>query len=153
MEEKPLVEETSGGENAGEKKPVAPPRSGHLMCGVRFWGVAGALGCGYLAYLSFSRLRSGDFSWSHDWQSLLTGAVWIVLIVALLSETRCWRERIFFGLVFINFTLWFVLSAWAAAPDSDVRELRQVSFGLWILAAVASLMTTVGSKPSGGSAT
>ena len=123
------------------------------MCGTPFWGVAGAAGCAYLSYLSYSRLRDADFSWSHDWQSILTGAVWIVLITGLLSETRCWRERIFFGFVFVNFTLWFVISVWTTAPISAVRDLRTLSFALWALAAVASLATTFTPKSPEGSRT
>jgi threonine/homoserine/homoserine lactone efflux protein len=123
------------------------------MCGTPFWGVAGAVGCAYLSYLSYSRLREGDLSWSHDWQSILTGAVWIVLIAGLLSETRCWRERIFFGFVFVNFTLWFVISVWTSAPISAVRDLRKLSFALWALAAAASIMTIFGSKALAGTPT
>ncbi len=133
---------------------IAPrKKSSHLMCGTPFWGVAGAAGCAYLSYLSYSRLVDADFSWSHDWQSILTGAVWIVLITGLLSETRCWRERIFFGFVFVNFTLWFVISVWTTAPISAVRDLRRLSFALWALAAVASIVTIFGSNASAGATT
>src|SRR5215467_4005291 len=94
--------------------PVSPAvgrrrKSPHLMCGSRFWGVAAAVGCFYFAYSAYSRLRDGDFSWVHDSWSLVTYAVWIIFVLALLSESRCWRERIFFGLVFASFTLGFVL--------------------------------------------
>ena len=133
---------------------IAPrKKSSHLMCGTPFWGVAGAAGCAYLSYLSYSRLREGDLSWSHDWQSILTGAVWIVLIAGLLSETRCWRERIFFGFIFVNFTLWFVISVWTAAPISAVRDSRRLSFALWAVAAVASLATIFSSKVPTGATT
>src|SRR5260370_5665069 len=91
------------------------------MCGTPFWGVAGAAGCAYLSYLSYSRLRDADFSWAHDWQSILTGAVWIVLIAGLLSETRCWREGIFFWVVFVNFTLLFWIFVSTTAPINAGR--------------------------------
>jgi len=133
---------------------IAPrKKSSHLMCGTPFWGIAGAAGCAYLSYLSYSRLVDADFSWSHDWQSILTGAVWIVLITGLLSETRCWRERIFFGFVFVNFTLWFVISVWTTAPISAVRDLRRLSFALWALAAVASIVTIFGFNAPAGATT
>ena len=134
--------------------PVSPAvgrrrKSPHLMCGSRFWGVAAAVGCFYFAYSSYSRLRDGDFSWVHDSWSLVTYAVWIIFVLALLSESRCWRERIFFGLVFASFTLGFVLSAWTSAPNSAVRDSRKIALVIWILAAIASL-TTVRKVPQIG---
>jgi hypothetical protein len=111
------------------------------MCGTPFWGVAAAIACAYFSYLSYSRLRNGDFTWVHDGWSVLTYGVWIALILGVLSEVRCWRERILFGLVLVNFTLGFTLSAWATAPLAAVREAREISLALWALAAVASLMT------------
>ena len=111
------------------------------MCTTPFWGIAGAIGCVYLAYVAYAHLRDGEVLWSHDWESVLTGAVWIILIIGLLSETRCWRERAFFGLLLANFTLAFVLALWKAAPDEVMRGARGMSLALWILAAVASLRT------------
>jgi hypothetical protein len=116
-------------------------RPPHLMCTTPFWGVAGALGCAYFAYLSYSRLRDLDFSWSHDWQSVLTGGVWILLLLGLIAETRCWRERTFFGLLFVNFSIAFALALWKRAPFDLMRQARKTTLALWILAMLASLLT------------
>jgi hypothetical protein len=111
------------------------------MCTTRFWGIAGALACAYFAYLAYAHVRDADYSWSHDWESVFTGGVWVLLLIGLLSETRCWRERAFFGLLMLNFTLAFVLSVWKAAPDGTMRTAREISLVLWLLAALASLLT------------
>jgi hypothetical protein len=111
------------------------------MCRSRFWGIVGAIACAYFAYLAYIRLRDADFLWSHDLWSLLTSAVWIMLVLGLISETHCRRERVFFGLVFLNLAIGFAFSLWTAAPLNYARDSRDVSFVLWILAALASLMT------------
>jgi len=120
-------------------------KSAHLMCGTLLWGVAGAAASSYFSYLSYSHLSTGDYSWTHNWWTVLTYVVWVVLIAGLLSETLCWRERIFFGLVLIIFLLGFGFSAWSSAPENAVRQLRMASTVLWALAAVASLTTTFNS--------
>ena len=111
------------------------------MCGTPFWGLVVAIACAYFSYLSYSRLRDGDFTWVHDWWSVLTYGVWIALILGAISEVRCWRERIVFGLVLANFTLGFTLSAWSSAPISAVRDAREISLAIWAMAALASLTT------------
>jgi hypothetical protein len=119
------------------------------MCGMPLWGIAGAMVCSYLAYVSYVHVRQGEFSWSHDLLSIVTYAVWVVLIAGLISETRCLRERLFFVLVFANFTLGFVLAVWADAPFEMVRKVREISSGLWALAAIASLVVAL--SPGGNS--
>lgn len=111
------------------------------MCGTGAWGVAGALGSFYFAYLAYTHLRDGEYGWAHDWESVLAGAVWILLIVGLISEVRCWRENVFFGLLLTNFTLAFCLAVWKAAPENAMRMGREISLVLWILAGLASLLT------------
>jgi hypothetical protein len=120
-------------------------RSPHLMCGTPVWGIAGVLACTYLAYVSYQHIRLAEFDWSHDVLSILTYAVWVLLMAGLLSETRCWRERIFFGLVLANFALGFALAAWRAAPLQAVREVRMISAGLWTAAALVSVIVTFSS--------
>jgi hypothetical protein len=107
------------------------------------WGIAGAVLCSYLAYLSYAHVRQGDFGWAHDFLSIVTYAVWVILIAGLISETRCLRERLFFVLVFANFTLGFVLAVWADAPLAMVRRVREISSALWALAAIASLVVAL----------
>jgi hypothetical protein len=115
------------------------------MCGILLWGVAGTAASAYFSYLSYSHLSTGDFSWTHTWWTVLTYLVWVMLIAGLLTETLCWRERIFFGLVLITFLLGFAFSAWSGASENAVRQLRMASTVLWALAAVASLTTTFNS--------
>jgi len=111
------------------------------MCGTPFWGIAAAVACAYSAYSGYTQLRDDDFYWQHGWWAVMTWAVWVVLLAGLASETRCWRERLFLGLLLANFALGFVLAAWSGAPSSTVRVGREISLALWILAALASLRT------------
>jgi hypothetical protein len=118
------------------------------MCGTPFWGIAAAIACVYFAYSTYSQLREGDFFWHHGWWTVITWAIWVLLITGLLSETRCWRERMFFGLLWLNFALGFVLAAWSTASANVVRNGRQMSLGLWVLSALASLWTVTRSSPA-----
>ena len=124
----------------------AREKPAHLMCGTTLWGFAGTAVSAYFSYLSYSHIASGDYSWPHTLWTVLTYLVWIVLIAGLLTETRCWRERVFFGLVLIGFLLGFGVSAWTSAPGSAVGQLRIASTVLWALAALTSL-TTVFVRP------
>jgi hypothetical protein len=116
------------------------------MCGARSWGVASAAVSVYLAYLSYSQVREGDFYWQHEWWTILTWAVWLVLTAGLLTETQCWRERMYFAIVLLNFALGLIFAVWTSAPASTVRHAREVAMALWILAAIASL-TTLSRRP------
>jgi tellurite resistance protein TehA-like permease len=137
----------------GQVTPDTKPhrvKPAHLMCGMPLWGIAAAIPCSYLAYVSYAHVRQGEFTWSHDVLSIVTYAVWVVLIAGLISETRCLRERLFFVLVFANFSLGFVLAVWADAPLEMVRKVREISSALWALAAIASLVVALspGRTPS-----
>ena len=109
------------------------------------WGIAGALACSYLTYLSYSHVRRREFDWPHDVWSMVTYAAWVLLMAGLMSETRCLRERVFFALVLANFTLGFVLAIWEAAPLEAVRGVRIISSGLWGLAALVSVVVAFSS--------
>jgi hypothetical protein len=125
----------------GQIAPTAKPRhvkAPHLMCGTPLWGVVGLVTCAYLAYISYAHVRHQGFNWKHDVWSGVTYAVWVLLLAGLNSETRCWRERVFFGLVLANFALGFALTVWGGAPREAVRDVRVVSGALWVLAALAS---------------
>ena len=111
------------------------------MCGTTLWSVAGFVICAYFAYSSYADLRDDDFFWQAGWWTALTWAVWLVLAAGLLSETRCWRERTFFGLLTTIFLIGLVFSAWNSAQSAVARYAREASFALWSLAAVAGLMT------------
>jgi membrane-anchored protein YejM (alkaline phosphatase superfamily) len=116
------------------------------MCGTPLWGLAGAAASAYFAYLSYSHLITADYSWPHTWWTTLTYAVWVTVIGGLLTETPCRRERIFFGSMLIVFLLGLAFSAWSAAPEHAIRQLRIATTAIWALAALASLTTIFGSR-------
>lgn len=118
--------------------------SGHLMCRTPLWGVAGFLGCAYFAWLSFSHVTRNEYDWPHDLWTAATYVVWIVLLAALAIDTRCLRERVFFGLLVIDFVVGFGLTLWRNVPYADVRLARIGTGALWALAALASLTTLRG---------
>jgi hypothetical protein len=122
--------------------------SGHLMCRAPLWGVAGFLGCAYFAWLSFSHVARNEYEWPHDLWTAATYIVWIVLLAGLAVDTRCWRERLFFGLLVINFMIGCGLTLWRNVPDADVRLARIGTGALWAVAALVSL-TTLASAPEG----
>ena len=113
------------------------------MCRTSLWGVAGFLGCAYFAWISFGHVVRNEFEWPHDLWTSVTYVVWVVLLVALLTDTRCLRERLFFGVLVINFVAGFCLTVWHHVPPADVRIGRIGTGALWGLAGLLSL-TTVG---------
>jgi hypothetical protein len=119
--------------------------SGHLMCRSSLWGVAGFLGCAYFAWISFGHISRNEYDWPHDAWTAATYVVWILLLAGLALDTRCFRERIFFGVLVINFIVGFGLTLWHNIPSPDVRTARIGTGALWALAALVSL-TTLG-KP------
>lgn len=123
-------------------------KSPHLMCGVPLWGLAGFILAAYFCYRSYWHLANADYSWPHTLWTIVTYIIWIVVIGGLLSETRCRRERIFFGSVLITFLLGFGLSAWSRASDTAIHQFRIASTVLWAVAALASLTTISGPRKS-----
>src|SRR5208282_1555076 len=83
--------------------------SGHLMCRTPLWGLAGFIGCAYFTWVSFAHVIHDEYEWPHDWWTAVTYIVWIVLLVGLAFDTRCLRERFFFGILVINFVAGFVV--------------------------------------------
>jgi hypothetical protein len=94
--------------------------------------------CIYFAHRTYAAIGAGDYDWRHDWWDVLTWAVWVVLAAGLLSEVRCWRERLLFGVLLIQFLIGCAFSAWASARLDLVREARQASLILWCVAALLS---------------
>ncbi|MGA9471258.1 MAG: hypothetical protein WBV36_02270 [Terriglobales bacterium] len=84
-----------------------------------------------------------SYDWPHDAWTAATYVVWIVLLTALTVDTRCWRERLFFGVLVVNFLVGFGLTLWRTIPVADVRMARVGTGALWALAGVLSL-TTIG---------
>jgi hypothetical protein len=138
----------------GAAKQPSAYRSGHLMCRTPLWGVAGFLGCAYFAWVSFSRVTRSNYDWPHDFWTAATYIVWILLLAGLALDTRCLRERMFFGLLVINFVVGCGLTLWSNVPSAAVRTARIGTGALWAAAALVSL-TTLGSaaefRKKGGS--
>jgi hypothetical protein len=118
----------------------------HLMCLTPLWGVAGFLGCAYFAWVSFGHATRHEYAWPHDAWTAATYIVWIILLAALTVDTRCVRERVFFGLLVINFVVGFGVTLWYSIPSADVRTARIGTGALWAAAALISL-TTLGNGP------
>jgi hypothetical protein len=124
---------------------LAPARSvsgsSHLMCRTPLWGVAGFLGCAYFSWLSFNHVAREDYVWPHDAWTAATYIVWILLLIGLAFDTRCLRERIFFGVLVVNFAIGCGLTLWYNIPSADVRGARIGTGALWVVAALTSLTT------------
>lgn len=120
--------------------PLTPKR-GHLMCRRPWWGVAGFLVSVFFAHSAFTGLRDGDFDFAAGWWMVLTWAVWVVFAAGLISETRCWRESLFFMLLLIVLVIGLVFSAWTTARPATIRHAREASLVLWGLAGLVSLTT------------
>ena len=118
--------------------------SGHLMCRTALWGVAGFLGCAYFAWISFGHVARNEYEWPHDIWTAVTYMVWIVLLLGLAVDTRCLRERLFFGVLVVNFLIGCTLTFWHNVPLADVRAARIGTGALWTLAAILSLSTLRG---------
>jgi hypothetical protein len=137
------IENTNAEAAAGAKRAYT---SGHLMCRSPLWGVAGFLGCAYFAWISATHVVRNEYVWPHDLWTAATYLVWIILLTGLALDTRCTRERLFFGVLLINFMVGCGLTLWVGIPSGDVRMARIGTGALWALAALLSL-TTLSSPP------
>jgi hypothetical protein len=115
-------------------------KSAHLMCGSKTWTIVAFLSCAYFARVAIARLAAGGLPWSHDTVDIATHIVWMVFLVGLLTETRCWKEWVFFSLVLLNFGIASVLGIWNSAPASVLIRSRELSAATWGLAALLSLV-------------
>ena len=100
-------------------------RPAHLVCRSA-WAVVATVACGYFANVSYAGLQEGDFFWQHQSWSSLTWAVWTALAGGLVTETRCWRERILFSLLLLVFVIGLVMSLRTSAPDATVKTARLI---------------------------
>ena len=136
---------TEAGVRSGSTNEAKQPyTSGHLMCRTPLWGVAGFLACAYFAWVSFGHVTRNEYDWPHDYWTAATYIVWILLLAGLALDTRCWRERLFFGLLVINFVIGCGLTLWHSVPSADVRNARIGTGALWAVAALVSLTTLAG---------
>ena len=128
-------------------EPIVPSevkqgyKSGHLMCRSTPWGIMGFLACAYFAWISFSHILRGEYDWPHDGWTAATYIVWVVLLVGLMLDTHCLRERVFFGVLVVNFVVGFGLTLWRAVPLGQVHNARIGTGVLWALAGLVSLTT------------
>ena len=127
------------GQVTPSKNPVRV-KAAHLMCGSKIWTVAALLCSGYFARVAWGRLHGGRLSWSHQGLDIATHLIWVVFMAGLVGETRCWKERAFFAVVLVNFTLAFGMGIWSGASESVVRQTRVVSLSLWAIATLLSLV-------------
>lgn len=118
----------------------------HVMCRTSGWGIIGFLACSYFAWLSFNRVWHNQYDWPHDVWTAATYIVWILVLVGLMLDTRCWREQLFFGTVVTNFVVGFGLTVWRTIPTGYIRTARIGTGALWGLAALISLSTMGRSK-------
>ena len=124
-------------------------KSGHLMCRSTPWGIMGFLACTYFAWISFSHVWRNQYDWPHDGWTAATYIIWILVLVGLMLDTRCWREQLFFGVLVANFVVGFGLTVWRTIPVAQVRSARIATGALWTLAALMSLTTIGRSKVVG----
>ena len=121
----------------------------HLMCRIALWGIAGFVGCGYFAWISFSHIVRAEYDWPHDAWTVATYVVWILLLGGLMLDTRCLRERLFFGVLVFNFLVGCALTVWRTVPAESVRMARIGTGALWALAALLSLTTLRNAEAKG----
>ena len=112
----------------------------HLVCGTG-WAFLVTLVSGYFAYRTFVDLRIHEYEWNHNWWDVVTWAVWTVLAAGLMSEVRCWRERLLFGALFLQFVIGCWFSLWSSARPDLVGEARQISLVLWCVAVLLGVLT------------
>jgi len=113
------------------------------MCRTSLWGILGFLACAYFTWSAFAHVIRNSFYWPHDAWTAATYVVWVVLLTALMLDNHCWRERLFFGVLVLNFLIGFGLTVWRTVPDQTIRTARIGTGVLWALAGLVSL-TTVG---------
>jgi hypothetical protein len=113
-------------------------RAAHLICGSKLWTLLALICCAYFAKIAVTRIY-GVWAWSHDPWDVATHLIWVLFMIGLITETRCWKERLLFALVLANFGLAFVMGLWTAASATLVGATRLISAGAWVAAALVSL--------------
>jgi hypothetical protein len=125
------------GQVTGPRPRVKPA---HLMCGSKTWTIVAFLSCAYFTKVAVARTQGLTIGWSHDSLDIATHVVWLAFLIGLLTETRCWKERVFFVLVFVNFALAFGMGVWSRATELTVQRTRIFSAALWGLATLVSFL-------------
>jgi hypothetical protein len=112
-------------------------RAAHLICGSKLWTIVSFACSAYFAKIGISRMQ---YAWSRDPWDIATHLVWVLFMAGLITETRCWKERLFFSLVLANFALAFGMGLLAEPAHSIVTSTRTISAALWSSAALLSLV-------------
>jgi hypothetical protein len=101
--------------------------------------------CAYFVYSSYLGIRDHELQVHHELWTIVTWAVWLLLLAGIIPETRCWRERVLFTLVLTNCAVGLTVCLWNSIPFGIIHEARELSLALWLLACVAGFMTLLGS--------
>ncbi len=109
------------------------------MCGSRIWTIAAFLCSAYFANIAVERARASVAPWSHDALDVATHGIWVLFMIGLITETSCWKERVFFAVVLVNFAVASTMGVWGSASMAAIHESRMVSAILWAVAALVSL--------------
>jgi len=139
--------EALAGDHERSRNEPDSSRTPHLLCGSRFWPLSGALGCLYLGWLCFARIRGQQYEWPSDFWSVLAYVVWVVFLLVLINETHCFRERLLFVLLVANFALGLLMAAAPHLHPMTARTAREVSLAFWVLGAVYSASFIFRSAP------
>jgi hypothetical protein len=126
-----------------ERPVTTQGKSDHLICRTG-WALLGTIACAYFTYRSVVAIREREFDWQHNWWDTLTWLVWTALAAGAISEVRCWRERVLFALLFLQFLLGSIFSIWTSASFNLTLKGRWFSLLLWILATTLSLLAVFG---------
>ncbi len=130
-------------------RPISKPsRSDHLICRTG-WSFLLAIACAFFAYRTFADLQAHDYQLQHNWWNVLTWLVWAALAAGLISEVRCWRERILFGVLFAQFLLGCAFSLWASPRFDLLTEARQSALALWCAGTLLAVVTLVSPRAEG----
>ncbi len=96
------------------------------------------MGCIYLAWLAYARLSSGQYAWPEDVWSVLAYSVWVIFLVILMTETRCFRERLLFTVLIANFVIGIGMAAVPGLQPARAQVARPISLALWGIGALYS---------------
>lgn len=99
-----------------DRTVAARIKPAHLVCRSG-WALLLIVVCAYFAYRIVVEIRLGDYEVQSSWWKALTWGVWAVLAAGLISEVRCWRERLLFGVLSVKLWLGCVLSPGRQRPS------------------------------------
>jgi glucose uptake protein GlcU len=105
--------------------------------------------CAYFAYSAYAQLCDGDFFWRDDWWYSVTWVVWLIFVIALMTETQCLRERILFAFAGLNFAIGALFTLWTSVSTGTAHAARVTSLVIWLLATLTGVTTFLRPTTSG----